>query len=212
MAENYREENLFAFAGIDGAGKTTLINSLALELHSSGLSVFVSKAYADDYKSTFSHMIATADDIEIMFMFQAFQRRQRNNAIARLAMGDVVLADRWNETFEAYHSQNGILSNNQELRREIDFLSYEGLLPNLTMYIRTDPLISIKRTAVRGADYFDAKSLEYHEKQTAFYDNVAEYDDTWVILDGHLSPNRLTEQAIEIIEPLVTAPKKIIDY
>ena len=192
--------NLYAFAGIDGAGKTTLINGLSSELRIKGHEVFVSKAYTQEHKDAFQSFLETADDVEIMFMFQAFQRRQRNEALAKLAIGNIVLADRWSESYEAYHSQNGKLSRDDELRRVIDHLAYEDLTPSKTFYLRTKASIAMRRTHERGADFFDAKAISYHQKQAHFYDERAERDESWVTLDGHQSPEELVQQVLEIIE------------
>jgi len=191
---------LFAFAGIDGAGKTTLINGLSSELRIKGYGVDISKAYTQDHKDAFEHFLVDADDTEIMFMFQAFQRRQRNKALASLALGNIVLADRWNEPFEAFHSQNGQLAGLPELRHQIDTLTHSGLLPYKTFYLRLQASVAMRRTHSRGADFFDAKALSYHRSQAHFYDRKAEEDENWITLDGEQDADELVAQTLEIIE------------
>ncbi len=193
-------ENFYAFAGIDGSGKTTLINNLSGELRRQGRDVFVSKAYTPEYKDAFSRFIETADDLEIMFMFQAFQRRQRNNILAKLALGSIVLADRWNETFEAYHSQNGELSNKPSLRAEIDSLTVEGLKPIRTFYLHIDPSVAMRRTHSRGVDFFDAKAIDYHRQQANYYDVRAGEDNSWTTIDAHKTPIEIMSCVLDIIK------------
>lgn len=191
--------SFYAFAGIDGSGKTTLINSLSSELRIAGHDVFISKAYTPEHKDAFSQFIETADDIEIMFMFQAFQRRQRNNILARLALGSVVLADRWNETFEAYHSQNGDLSNRPSLRAAIDDLTVGDLRPAKTFYLRIKPSVAMRRTHSRGADFFDVKTIDYHQAQADYYDKRADEDDSWITIDAHRTPADIMAYTLNII-------------
>lgn len=201
LSENKSTDNpLFAFAGIDGAGKTTLINGLSSELRIKGYNVFISKAYTQEHKDAFHSFVSTADDVEMMFMFQAFQRRQRNDALAKLALGSIVLADRWNESYEAFHSQNGALSEDENLRAQIDYLAFEALVPHKTIYLRTKPTVAMRRTHERGADFFDAKAVSYHQEQASFYDKCSEEDPNWITLDGHLPQSELVAQTLEIIE------------
>jgi dTMP kinase len=192
---------LFGFAGIDGAGKTTLLNGLADHLRENGHDVFVSKAYHDAYKQAFGQFIESADDTEIMFMFQAFQRRQRNDALAHLALGEIVLADRWDEAYDAHHSQNGTLAQMPDLRRGINYLAFEGLKPLVTFYLQVKPSVANMRVDSRGLnDFFDEKAAEHHKAQAKYYDERAEIDENWVKLDGHLPPEELLDLAIPVVE------------
>ena len=196
---NTRHKSLFAFAGINGAGKTTLINGVFNVLGKSGHVPFVSKAYSEERKAVFEGILRTADDIEIMFMFQSFHRRQRNEAVEALVRGDIVLADRWSEAFEEFHSRNGPLSRNPELRRLIGEMAYGGLEPCKTIYLQLDPIIAMQRTSHRGMDFFDSKPSETHVDQALYYDAVAKRDSSWVALDGRATPDELVERAVDII-------------
>lgn len=192
---------LFGFAGIDGAGKTTLLNGLADHLQDNGNHVFISKAYHKGYKQAFGEFIESADDTEIMFMFQAFQRRQRNDALAHLALGEIVLADRWDESYEAHHSQNGLLSQLPDLRSGINLITFEGLKPHLTFYIQTKPSVASMRIDNRGlGDFMDAKAANHHKAQAKYYDERADMDESWVRLDGHQSPQEILDQAVSLVE------------
>jgi thymidylate kinase len=192
---------LFGFAGIDGAGKTTLLNGLLNHLESNGNRVFVSKAYHGGYKQAFSEFIESADDTEIMFMFQAFQRRQRNDALAHLALGEIVLADRWDESYEAHHSQNGLLAQLPDLRSGINHITFEGLKPHTTFYVQTKPSVANMRVGSRGLnDFFDVKAADHHKAQAKYYDERADMDESWVTLDGHQSPEEILSQAIALVE------------
>lgn len=192
---------LFGFAGIDGAGKTTLLSGVASHLEQTGNSVFISKAYNSAYKEAFGDFMQTADDTEIMFMFQAFQRRQRNDTLARIALGDIVLADRWDEAYDAHHSLNGSLSLSPDLRRGINHLAYEGLKPQVTFYLQTKPSVANARINKRGEnDPFDEKAIAYRKQQAKYYDERSESDPSWVTLDGHAPSLDSLTKAIRIVE------------
>jgi thymidylate kinase len=195
-----RHNRLFAFTGIDGAGKSTLINGVSDTLQSHGHTIHVSKAYGGEQKAMFGERVPVADDAEIMFMFQSFHRRQRNETVRALEQGHVVLADRWDEAFDEYHSQHGPLSRDEELRRQISRLAFEGLQPHNTFYVQLDPHVAKERMGVRGSDFFDQKPLEDHTKKATYYDERALGDNSWVTLDGRTKPGELVERTVEIID------------
>lgn len=197
-----RHNSLFAFVGIDGAGKSTLINGVFDTLQNSGVLTSITKAYSGERKAAFEGLLEVADDIEIMFMFQSFYRRQRNETIKALEQGHIVLADRWGEAFDEYHTQNGPLSIDARLRHQISRLAFEGLEPCRTFYVQLNPLIARERLTTRSHDFFDQKPLETHVRQARYYDERALEDNTWKVLDGHSSPSELVEKVVEVIEQI----------
>ncbi len=196
-----RHDSLFAFVGIDGCGKSSLIDGVHEVLLDGGIEATISKAYSIEQKAAFEPSLAAADDTEIMFMFQSFCRRQRRETIEALERGHIVLADRWDEAYEEYHSQNGPLSVDPMLRQQIGRLAFEGLKPHYTFYVQLDPLIAAERLAARSFshDFFDKKPLETHIRQALYYDGRALDDDTWITLDGRAKPVELVERVVEDI-------------
>lgn len=190
---------LFAFAGIDGAGKTSLVNCVAGELRVTGFEVDIQKAYTDTHKEALGSLIEEADAVETLFLFQAMHRAQLRRTRKSLEMGRVVLADRWNEPFEAYHSRNGVLADRSELRHELDQITFEGIEPNKTFYLRIEPETAMRRTARRGADYFDSMGIEYHRMQADAYEELASSRSNWHQLDATRSLEELTAESLALI-------------
>jgi len=190
---------LFAFSGIDGAGKTSLINRVAGELRVDGYQVDIQKAYTDRHKEALGTLVEEADPIETLFLFQAMHRAQLRRTRQSLAAGRIVLADRWNEPYEVYHSRNGVLSRRPELRRELDEITFEGLTPSSTFYLKIDPMTAMRRTARRGADYFDAMGYDFHKMQADAYHELAAVRSGWHTLDANLPLDELTESSLVVI-------------
>lgn len=193
------EKNLYAFAGVDGSGKSTLINNVRNELENEGCDVFVSKANTEEIKDLFGDFVESADDIETLFYFQILHRRQYKIAMSKLASGFVVLADRWDESYDAYHSNYGVLSNKDELRNELNDMAFGNVHPDRTFYVDTPIEVANSRISRRGADFFDRKALNYNKTIANYYDNVASNNESWVRLNGCESPENIALRALEVI-------------
>lgn len=155
---------LFTITGIDGSGKSTQIYLLKKFLEIKGYSVSVSKAYGNAEKEGLAHFFQYWDDLTITFIFQGLHRQQYVETKKRLNDGRIVLADRWDETYLAYHTKFGFLSENYETMCRLNKLAFEGLVPDITFFIDTPIEVARRRLKARGMDFFDKKSAEHHLK------------------------------------------------
>lgn len=194
------KDGLYAFAGIDGAGKTSLIDAVARKLRASGRQVSISKAYTDEHKRTVGPLLRHADNVEIMLYFQAFFRGQRNHTRAALERGDIVLADRWIEANQAFRKQHDLLADRLGFGDIFDDIVAEGLQPKCTFYLRVPVATAMSRTGERGASYFDAKPISYHEPLIDFYEQKASTDSSWIVLDAeHGGVEKLAGEVVAAI-------------
>ena len=97
----------------------------------------------------------------------------------RLGEFDILINDRSCDSTVVYqgHAQNP--SRVEYLRKE-NAKATEGILPDLTIYLDVTPEIGLARTrknrGIVGKDFFDSKTLEFHEKIRAGYKSeVAHY-------------------------------------
>jgi dTMP kinase len=134
---------LVTITGIDGCGKGTQLQHLAAFLQGQGRSVFVSKAYGDAEKELFALFIERATDEAVMFLFQAMHAEQRAKAARAQERGEIVLADRWDESYEAYHSQYGVLSHDTELRQRLNEVAFRGWRADTTILLRVPVAMAI---------------------------------------------------------------------
>ena len=188
---------LICFTGIDGCGKSTQVSLLRDYLRKQGKKVYVSKAYGDVEKKIFSTYIEGIKQEALLFLFQAFHIQQRLKAVNAIKKGEIVVADRWDESYIAYHSQRGILSRNKELRKELNSIAFRNIIPELTFLLDLSVREAQKRIKARGGGFFDQKSVEYHEMMRKGYLMLAEKRG-WYILDAKRSPDIL-HQAVTII-------------
>lgn len=192
--------NLFVITGIDGCGKSTQINLLANWLRSKKVSVFVSKAYNCEAKVILRTYINNWDsDLAIMFLFQALHAQQYAETIRALNDGKVVLADRWDESYLAYHSNFGELSEDDNLLKMLNHLAFKDLLPNLGFLITVPVEVARKRRKLRGKiERFESRPDEYFDLIQKTYISIAR-ERGWHIIDGGQSETVIHAKIIEII-------------
>ena len=193
---------LIFIVGLDGCGKGTQISLLKKYLEKKGKKVFYSKAFTDDVKEIFSPYLEYWDQVSRMFFFQALHAQQCTEAVDAIKRGEIVIADRWDESYIAYHSQYGILAQNKDLRNQLNQLAFQGIEPNLTFFIDIPPETVPKRTQLRGQDFFDREPLEYHRKMREGYLGLAEKR-KWIIIDGTQTIQAIHRTIIAEIEKYI---------
>ncbi len=193
MIENFqRIPQTYNGTGLDGSGKSTQTSLLAEALRNQGHDVVTTKAYHDEHKQRYGSIISTLatsgeiGNIMLTMMFKVFERQQLNVTLNAVKNGSVVLTDRWDEGFEAYHRQKGFASQYPKIRSVISGLGFGGYIPKQTFFYDLPYEVAQERMGVRGTpDAFDARGREYHDMmRTGFHQLAAERN--WEIVDGRL--------------------------
>jgi len=153
---------LFAFAGINGSGKSTQIEMLRKFLEKKGYDIFISKAYQGTLRKNLNPVIENWDDLAISFLFQGFHRQQYVEAAKALKEKKIVLADRWDETFLSFHSNYGLLSKDKKMKQQWNKLAFGGLVPDLTFFFDISPKEALARINKRGGDFLDKGGESYY--------------------------------------------------
>lgn len=174
---------LICLTGIDGCGKGTQKELLRAHFQNAGKAVFMSKAYGDAEKECFSAFIEYWTQESILFLFQALHVEQRVKAEKALGRGDIVIADRWDESYLAYHSTHGILSSDPCLRDQLNKIAFAGIFPDVTFFLDVSVEQARKRLLSRGMDFFDRLSSDYHSTMRNEYLSIATAR-KWIIIDG----------------------------
>jgi len=186
---------LIAITGIDGCGKGTQIELLRRFLDNKNLDVRISKAYGEIEKESLSHFFRYWSDMSITLAFQAIHREQHLDARRHLAKGRIVLADRWDESYIAYHKNFGELAKRPDLLRELHNLAFNGTIPDITFLLRVSLSVAKQRTEARGADFFDSKDQSYHYTMAMEYEKLAE-ERKWIILNGEEKPQEIHQKVL----------------
>jgi dTMP kinase len=140
------------------------------------------------------------DDTAIMFLFQALHAQQYATAIQALQQGLYVIADRWDESYLAYHQNFGFLSSLEKTRAMLNSLAFHQKVPDIGFIITVKPEIARKRRESRGTiDRFEDRSDEYYFIVQETYLNIAKTRG-WFILNGTQTPKQIHEEIIRVLQ------------
>lgn len=203
------------FEGGEGAGKTTLINSLKKELTSKGYPVLKTREPGGTalgeavrqilLKRNSAMNVCTMSEL-LLFLTS---RAQQLEEIIRpaLSAGKIVLCDRFNDSTVAYQ---GLARNlgYDKVRETCEFIC-QGTLPDITLYLDLNPAEGLKRA--RGvakeeagsgeADRIENEKLKFHRAVRQAYKLIAQKNPERIhTLDGSKDKDALFADAISIIE------------
>lgn len=188
---------LIAISGIDGCGKSLQVDLLQAWLATKGLNPIVTKAYDDIAKLACRQFIEEwTDDAAIMFLFQALHAQQYANTARALKAGHIVIADRWDESFLAYHQSFGFLAPNGATRALLNQVAFRGLLPEKGFLIQVPTEVARLRRESRGkVEKLEDRPDDYYKTIQAALLNIS-LERGWEIIDGTKTPQEIHQEIV----------------
>jgi len=170
-----------SFEGIDGAGKSSHVQSLADAFRAQGRAVTVTREPGGTPLAEKLRSLALNDAMdpltEALVMFAARRDHLMQVIAPALARGDVVLCDRFTDATFAYQGGGrgfdwDVLS---QLERWVQATEAGGLRePDLTLLFRIDPHVAAQRlVGARVPDKFESQPAEFFAKVAAGYERRA---------------------------------------
>lgn len=163
--------HFITFEGVEGAGKTSLIRTLAVELEKDGFNCLLTREpggipIAEQIRSVILDADNTEMDGRTEALLYAAARRQHmvERVIPALDAGKIVLCDRFIDSSLAYQGHARGLGM-EAVRRVNDFAIGE-FMPELTILLDIDPVEGLKRinqNSEREKNRLDLEKLEFHE-------------------------------------------------
>jgi dTMP kinase len=160
------------FEGIDGAGKSSHIDSLAQWLRGRGLDVVVTREpggtqLAERLRELVLH--APMDTLtESLLVFAARRDHLVQMIEPALARGALVLCDRFTDASFAY--QGAGRGFDLQVLHQLEEWVQEGRQPDLTLWFDIDPRIAAERRAAqRAPDRFEAQDTAFFARVSAGY-------------------------------------------
>ncbi|CAG9422226.1 dTMP kinase [Providencia alcalifaciens] len=178
--------------GLEGAGKTTAINTVVDTLNQAGIHdmVFTREPGGTPLAEQLRELIKqgiegdrVTDKAELLMLYAA--RVQLVDTVIKpaLAAGKWVIGDRHDLSSQAY--QGGGREIDRHLMASLRDLVLGEFKPALTLYLDLPPELGLQRARSRGElDRIEKESLAFFERTRARYLELAAADDTILTIDA----------------------------
>lgn len=192
------------FEGIDGAGKSTHIESVAQHLRRSGAELVQTRepggtALAESLRGLFLHQ--DMDGLTEALLVFAARRDHLQRVIApALALGQTVLCDRFTDASFAY--QGGGRGMDWQVLSTLEQWVQQGRQPDLTLWFDVDPEVAAQRRAqARDADRLEQLDLDFFSRVRAAYARRAQAaPQRFVRIDASRSIEGVAAQVLDELE------------
>ncbi len=196
--------------GIEGAGKTTVIQSITSVLDEAKISHRLTRepggtAMAEEIRAL---LLSTREEkvdpvAELLMMYAA--RVQHVSQIIKPALksGQHVICDRFNDSTFAY--QGGGRGLSIELIKGIDHLTLGDFVPDLTLLLDLDVAIGLERASNRSEkDRIEQEKYEFFEKvRAAYLARARQHPHRYQIIDASQTVDEVKHCTARIIREFV---------
>lgn len=196
------------FEGGEGAGKSTLIDSLFLALKTRGHAVLKTREPGGTkIGHKIRNLVLDPENKELvskaeLFLYLADRAQHVEEVILpELAKGTFILCDRYNDSTYAYQAVGRGLA--EEIVRPFAEFAVGGLVPDKTFYLDIDPEEGLRR--VRGQfegkkDRIELEHVDFHRKiREAFLAFAAKEPGRFTVLDARKSKEIILQEAIDAL-------------
>lgn len=196
---------LITFEGGEGAGKTTLMESIVKELKAQGKEVLKTREpggtqLGEQIRSLLLHQTNPVSPYAELGLFLA-SRAQHIAEVIRPALldGKIVLCDRFNDSSIVYQGVGRGLGVDQ-VRAFCHFMS-QGVIPDLTLYLDVSPEKGLARLqGTREQDRIESETLDFHQKIRRAYLAIQKTDpNRFCTLNAEAPPVVVFQEAMKRI-------------
>ncbi len=205
--------------GGEGAGKSTLARALAEKLRGAGITVDLTREPGGSPKAEAIRETVLSGQVKAhgafveALMFSAARIDHIDRRIRpALARGDWVICDRFLDSTRVYQGLQGGIDAG--LLAELEAVTVDGVMPDLTFILDLDPETGLARAAARRApgeakDRFEGEALAFHRHLRDGFLAVARAE-PWrcVLLDAGLAPDALTDAAWAALNRRLLVPQE----
>ena len=196
------------FEGTDASGKTTQIGLLSEYLEKKGVPHIVTREPGGTAIGEKVRTIILDKENSAMFpateaLLYAASRAQLTGQVVRPALreGKVVISDRFLDSSIAYQ---GYGRNLGDMIRRINEPAVEGLKPDLTILLKTDPAAMRKRRDASLEDRMDSQKLEFHREVLRGYLTLSQEEpERFFVIDGERPVDEIAKAIRERVDRFV---------
>lgn len=192
------------FEGIDGAGKTTHMDTLERLLQSQGREVVRTREpggtpLAEKLRSLFLHD-AMDPLTETLLVFAARRDHLTQVILPALARGAWVMCDRFTDATFAY--QGGGRGFDTQILGTLEGWVQEQRQPDLTFLFDLSPAVAASRlAAARQPDRFEAQDTAFFERvRQAYLDRRGQQPHRFALIQADAKPEAVAEQILQIVQ------------
>jgi len=200
---------LIAIEGIDGSGKSTLAKYLTTELENINQEVEIVSTRETKYEHIFQSVLEgyklNPASEAYMFFFQLLHAHKVDRAIKALSDGKIVIADRWDLSFLAWHENLGFFSKElPELREGISRLAFKNIKPNLGIYLDVPVEKALQRRVLNRGEVISDLVAEKKLYQTGIkaYRELAD-SNGWITIDASDGLEKVKYIAWELVKDIL---------
>lgn len=196
--------------GIEGAGKSSLLQGLAAALRAQGHAVCTTREpggtpLAEEIRTL---ALARRDEAmppatELLLMFAARAAHVDNRIIPALTRGEWVLCDRFTDASRAYQGAGRGLA--AQAIEQLAAIAHPGLAPDRTLLLDLPAEQGLARARSRGGegDRFEDERLAFFDRVRQRYLELAAAEPLRIrVLDATATPQRVLRQALAALEDL----------
>jgi dTMP kinase len=193
------------FEGLDGAGKSTLIEALKLEVQTKGQTALLTRepggsALGDEIREL---LLRTRGEAPVpraeLLLYQAARAQHVDTKIRpALKRGEWVLCDRYTASSVAFQA-----GGRQLPRTDIDWLNNyatDGCVPDLWVLLDLSTEEASRRMKGRELDRFEKEAQDFHERVRQAYLGLAkEQKSNWLVLDASEDRETLRQKLLQAL-------------
>lgn len=208
------------FEGMEGAGKTTLIQKLAAHFSASGRDVLITREPGGSGLGKKLRAIILNAEEKIsssteLFLFLADRAEHIEDVIKpALEQGKIVLCDRFTDSTVAYQGYGRGMD--RALLETLNGVAAGGLVPDLTVVLDLEPEVGLSRAKKRNAEQnltveegrFEAEALIFHRKIRQGFLEMAQSGGRFFVVDAMQDAEVVFEQVKRKIENMPETEKQ----
>ncbi|NLW23470.1 MAG: dTMP kinase [Tissierellia bacterium] len=201
--------------GPDGSGKTTMMNRITQYLEEKGIDFIVTREPGGtQIGEEIRNIILDAKNknmaSETEALLYAASRAQHVHEKINPALkeGKIVLCERFILSSLAYQGIGRKLGIEEVYM--INHFAIKGVKPDLTLFFRIDPAVSLNRKVEKGGDRLEQEGIQFHQQVYNGYMKLLElYPENIRVIDASKSKEDVFRQCISSIEEILKRRNKI---
>lgn len=206
--ENAKKAMFIVFEGLDGCGKSTLIQNYRNHLETEGRSVYLTREpggtpLGEELRNTLL-TIKKNQDFKIsaraeLLLYEASRAQHVDQVIKpKMLAGDVVLCDRFTASSVAFQAGGRALRTG-----DVEWLNQFAIdhcKPTVQVFIDLtfEECQRRKQGMNQPLDRLESEKADFHNDVYKSYKEQIEIEsEHWIVLDGHLDPQTLLQRLIQ---------------